>query len=64
METFSFIFSDSRKLLPVEAVFCSTGTYLSTDPSFQLVKRVFCQLETAFFISSFFSANENITEIW
>ena len=47
-----------------KAVFSSTGTYFSANPSLRLVKKSFFLLETVFFIPSFFLVMENISEIW
>ena len=50
---------------PVEAVFSSTGTYFSANPSFRLVKTSsFVYWKQYFLIPSFFLLMENITETW
>ena len=37
MESIFSIFSDISQLVPVEAVYSSTGAYFSVNPSFRLV---------------------------
>ena len=55
----SFIFSDKIKLIPLETVHFSTGTYFSANPSFRLVETSFLSTGNSIVLFQVFSASGN-----